>query len=654
MRARKKKIAIKLSDYVRTRYDRAVSARSDLFDTLSKCVKLMDGSETPDADGVDVSLNIVAPIVLGTKGLLRDVLANADEKPWTVVSTPLPDLPAAVEARLADEIAANMPEIMAAAGGDESQVRQILEQARNTAVLLLNREAVKRARAMETTVSDDLVQGGWSDAFDEWLVNFCTYPFAVLKAPSPRIRTVKAWDGDSLTVRTEEVQAVENISPFNFLWAPNATSLADAEYLIERRNVGADELVSSMMMEGYDSEAIEWIFEEYPDGYLEPYESSSGGVPPELTEGSSDIPVDMAPSCDGTYDTIGFYGRIKGATLKEYDIEVEDEDNWYEAEVWMIGCMPYKVSLNPDPAGYRPFRLAAYNALPGQLAGRCPTLMLEDVQRVCNASARALVRNMALASGVIGEVDAQRVNDGSDPRILYANQLRVVTGSRSAAATPAYTFHNVDSHAAELMGVFDKFLALGYELLGIPRVAFGSTDGLGTIGRTSGGLSMVMNQASKSIKDALRTVERKIVEPTVQAFVDWNLMYNPDPTIKGDVHAHARGVSGVLEREAQAQGLEWALQSIVPLTQAPGPDGQPLIPQQAVLRLLYSLFQSRGIPTEGILPDFDGMVAGEDDLAMVGAPQADPATVPSLPSPGVPLDGRSAAAAGAIAESNSL
>ena len=650
MRARKKKIADQLGGYVRTRFERARDARSDLYQTLSKCVRLMDGTQSPDADGVDVTMNIIAPTVYGTKGLMRDVLANANEKPWTVVSTPVPELPEDVEARLAAEITRSLPQIMAA-GAD---VNSVMEQARNTAVLLLNREAVKRARAMERVVSDDMEQGGWADAFDEWLVNFCTYPFAVLKAPSPRVRDTKKWTGNTLSVSRQEVLAVENISPFDFMWSPNATSVDNAEYVIERRTVGADELVASAALTSYDSEAIDWIFTEYPDGYKEPYEGGNAGVPPVLDEGSPDSVTDSSPACDGSYDTIGFYGRIKGATLIQYGVEVANEQDWYESEVWMIGTMPYKVSLNPDPAGYRPFRVAAYNSLPGQLAGRCPTLMLEDVQRVCNASARALVRNMALSSGVIGEVDAQRVNDGSDPRILYANQLRVVTGSRTGSAQPAYTFHDVNSHAAELMAVFDKFLALGYELLGIPRVAFGSTDGLGTIGRTSGGLSMVMNQASKTIKDALRTIERKIVEPTVQAFVDWNLMHNPDPTIKGDVHAYARGVSGVLEREAQAEGLAWALQSIVPLTQSPGPDGQPLVPQQAVLRLLYSLFQARGIPTEGILPDFDGMAAGEADLQTAGAAAPEIATIPSLPSPGVPLDGRSAAAAGAIAESNAL
>ncbi|MBS0227819.1 MAG: hypothetical protein JSS23_03890 [Proteobacteria bacterium] len=648
LKAKKRKLAEQLGKYVSERFERARDARRELFDVLSKCVRLNDGFVEADADGVDVNLNIVQPIVLGVKGLIADVLASTDEKPFTVAATPVPDLPSDVEERLAANIERVMPELMAHLPGDDPE--QIFERARNTAILLMNREASKRARAMERVVSDDIEEGGWSAAFSDFLMNYCTYPYAVIKAPSLRIKAVKRWSGRQLTVERTEVRAVENVSPFDFYWSPGAPSVAEAEYVIERRNIGADELIDLATSPTYDLDLINYIIEQYPDGHKEPYES--GGEASPVQEEQVPNEVEVAPICDGTYDTIGFYGKIKGEILVEFGIDVDDPRKWYESEIWCVASIPYKIALNPDPIGARPFHVASYAALPGQMHGRCPTLILEDVQRVCTATVRALVRNMALASGVIGEVDVSRVADNDDPRILYANQLRLVQAGRGTASTTAYHFHDVNSHAPELMGVLDKFLALGYEILGISRVAFGSTQGLGTIGRTAGGLSLVMNQSSKVIKDALRELERRIVEPVVQSYVDWNLMFNPDPSIKGDVHAYARGVSGVMEREAQADGLQWALQSIVPLTQAPGPNGQPMIPQAAVLRLLYSLFQAKGIPTDGILPDFDSGDAKATDAGGGIAPN--PALVQQSGTPNLPLDNRSAPAAEAVQNANSL
>ncbi len=650
MNRRKKNIATKLGAYVRQRYTLSTEARQELFGILTDCVRLMDGDHAPDADGVDVDVNIIPPIVRGVKGLLRDILGNSADEPFTVQASPHTDLPADVEARLVQGIAQRLPEVAPYIQSTE-QLDRFLQIARNSAVLAMNREGTRRARKMEAKVKDDMHDAQWASAFDDFLMNFCIYPYAVIKSPSPQVIQWKEWAGDRLVFSARLVDMCENISPFDFGWSPNATSIATAEFLWERRRIGADELLDYAGEDTYDSEMIDHIFDKLPDGFDEPYDNG-GTIPPVIKDVEGEVTDAVEPAQVGYYDAIGFYGRIKGEFLKEFGIEVDDERRWYEAEVWTVNDIPFKVALNPDPAGNRPFQIASYDAAPGQIAGKSPALKLQDVQRVCRAAIRALVRNMALSSGVIGEVQADRLADDDDPRVLQAHIIRLVNASRAGNAGPAYTFHDVNSHAAELVAVFDKFHALGYEMLGIPRIAFGGTDGLGTIGRTSGGISMVMNQASKTLKDALRSVESGIIVPVVQGFIDRNNMYSDDETIKGDARAYARGVSGILERESQRERLAWALQSIGPMVQA------GLVPPEAATRLLYALFQANGIDTEGILPDFDAQAAlGADvqagGLPPGGAPQAQP--TPSLEGPsGATLDGRSANAINAIDNMNSL
>lgn len=657
MTTRKSRIAHAVGSFVRTRYETAKSAKSELHDALVTCVRLLKNETTPDDDGVDIGIQVVAPMVRGVKSLLRDVLGNTSDWPFTIAATPIPDLPEHINERLALEVQRRLADIDLVTGGDDAAVEAFLGKMRNTALLMMAKQARQAAQNMERLVKDELQEAGWEQEFDNFLYNYVAYPFAVMKVPAQQIRRVKEWNGQRLTVNERVVRAVENLSPFDIFWSPGATSINTAEYVIERRRIGADELFGMLSIPTYDDRGIEKVLKKHPGGFVEPYEGSSSGNTPVLQETDDPVLETDASEVD-YYDALVFHGKIKGEQLKEFDIDIEDERQWYEAEVWTIDDVPVRVALNPDPTGDRPYRVASYEALPGQINGTCPTLMLEDVQRMANASARALVRNMAMASGPIGEVDADRLADDDDPRIVYANQIRLVNRNRASQSdAPAYRFHSVNSHAGELLNVVTYFRDMAFERLGIPRVAFGGVEGLGTIGRTSGGVAMVLNQASKQLKDAIRNLEMLVVVPAIQSYVDYNLMFNEDPTIKGDIRVHARGVSGIVEREAQRDKLGWALQSITPLVSA------QMVPQQAVLRLLYTMFQSHGIPTEGIFPDFDGEDALNQDLGIAQQPpqpqggQFDISGVNSTPlmqSPmgGVPLDGRSGDAVAAIETAN--
>ena len=168
---------------------------------------------------------------------------------------------------------------------------------------------------------------------------------------------------------------------------------------------------------------------------------------------------------------------------------------------------------------------------------------------------------------------------------------------------PTYRYYLIPDISQNLMTTFERFQQQGYEIIGIPRVAFGSSQNLGTVGRTSGGVAMVLNQASKSVKFALRIVEENIIEPVIQSFIDYHLMFSNDPAIQGDIRVYARGVSGIVEKENKEQKLEWVVQSISGWVGQQDETGQPIIPGSAVRTLLAKLFESAGIDTEDIFPN---------------------------------------------------
>lgn len=628
-----------LAALVVQRFDRARNAKTPHYSDMKQCLDMMHGRplSPPKGDGPDIVMDITSPVVKGIIGLIRDILVGSTAAPFTINPTPIVELPEAVRAEMITRVQGELEMMVMMAGGDTNAVR---DQLRTLNELLLKEEQRKAQQAAERlteVITDRLHDAEWETVFIDFIEHFCIYPAAIMKAPNVHHKLRMKWDGNQLVPTTELVRGVECISPFDFYPAPYASDVQSADYVIERRRLTRNELLGLRQAPGYDGDAIDDIFEQFPNGSVINH------------EGGSEHPASDTSAADtldrDVYDALGYYGTFRNDTLAEYGIQFHDDEltGASEAEVWVVGQRVIKCILNPDPMGRRPFYVASFERVPGAFWGISPTMKIRDAQKVCTATTRSLVRNMQFSSGPIGEVDKGRVKDGAPVQQIIPNTIRVVA-SDYVGQGPAYRFQQVPSHAAELMAIFDKFSTLAYVLVGLPPLAFGETQGLGTIGRTSGGVSLVMNQANKSIKYALRMLEKSVIEPVVQSFVDYEIRVSTDEAIKGDVRVFARGVSGLMEKESRNEDWNWALQSVSALAGKTDAQGQDLIPATVPVRILYNMFKGKGLPTEGIFPDFD-----KQDLlgsALGQVMPADPAG--DLPQ----LDGRSATAAATIEASN--
>ena len=633
-----------LGQYVRVRFDLAKEAKREHYDILLDCLRQVRGEllacETIDPD-IDVNFNITSPIVKGIVGLIRDVFSNSIETPFVVKSTPQPDLNEAMSRNVMAAVVEQLrsmpmmtPDMIEQAMAEQGQMLK------NAAMQEQQKLANIAADRMNTLVQDRLRDADWLRQFGDFIYNFVVYPTAIIKTPAISVKPWKRWNGQRLVVEHKLVRGVENISPFDFYPAPNAQNVQDAEYVIELRKCSRSELVGYYTAPGFDQAGIKQVLTDKPSGYLEPREDGKDHNPEVDTDNYA---IGLEDDAQGFYDCVGFYGSIRGELLEEFGIQVGDSDLSYEAEIWTVNDIVIKAVLNPDITGQRPFYAASFEPIPGAFWGECPVTRLKDVQRVCTATIVGMVRNMGLSSGVLGEVESDRVIDDEDVNVILPNTIREV---KSIIGTQgrAYNFYTVPDISGQLLNVFERFMQYGYETIGIPRVAFGSTENIGTLGRTSGGVAMVLNQASKSVKFALRVLEENIIEPVVQSYIDYELMYSLDTTIKGDIRVHARGVSGIVEKETQESKLQWALQSLAPYMQVIDPQTQqPIIPAKAVQLLLYQIFKSSGINTEGIFPNFEFEAAVSQDMLGLNPMYQ-----------GGTIDGRNANAGQAIANQNGL
>ena len=620
--------------YVRGKFELAKEAKRDIHDTMLTCLRQIRGEElgceaNPE---VDVRFNITAPILRGVVSLIRDVLANVNDSPYELIPSPVVDLNKKAENELAGQVRQVMPRLIAGMAGDPERILANVDDLKASMMLEESKAALLAAQRLTPVLKDKLQDAEWGNSFSDFIYNLVWAPAAIIKSPSAQTKSWKKWNGNTLEVVSEVITTVENISPFDFYPAPHATSVDSAEFICERRRVNPSELIDFAVSPSFDADSIRLVLETYPDGKTEDYEVSESDTEPAVDD--QEFTADDNPV--GVYDCIGFYGRVKGKFLMLYGLEDLDAERTYEAEVWSVGDIVIKAMLNPDPLGKRPFHTATFEPIPGAIWGYSPVMRLTDTQRICNATIQSLIINLGYSSGVMGEVDIDRVDDEDDPRLMIPNTLRATRPDPRGNGSKAYNFFTIPNLTPSLLAMQDKFMTYAYELVGIPRVAFGSPEGLGTIGRTSGGVAMVLNQSAKSVKYAIHLIEKNIIEPVIQGFVDWELMYGDDPSLKGDIRVRARGISGVIAKESRAQNMDWAIQSLSGLMQVTDPaSGQPYIPPDAVIRLVYEKFKLMDIPTDGIFPNYDMRSAIAQDIQALS-----PDTGMQMPVEQAPMNGQ--------------
>jgi hypothetical protein len=104
------------------------------------------------------------------------------------------------------------------------------------------------------------------------------------------------------------------------------------------------------------------------------------------------------------------------------------------------------------------------------------------------------------------------------------------------------------------MLLFDKARVLADESSGLPSYSYGQTGVQGT-GRTASGISMLMGAASNSIRTVVKNIDDYLIRPLGEALYAWNMQFDFDPEIKGDLEVRARGTESFMKNEVRSQRL---------------------------------------------------------------------------------------------------
>lgn len=608
----KEQVLDNLASYTLALWEDAKRAKNLIRPRLLDSLRQRRGEYDPEilaairkTGGSEIYMMLTSVKCRAAASWLRDALmGQGAEKPWTVSPTPNPELPQDAEERLYEAVGVEVGQ-MAAMGVEvpPDVVRERIEAARKALKGKLREVAREKAQDTERILEDEMVEGGFHDAIDDFIDDFVTYPAAILKGPVIHRQPVLSWQKQASEdpgmperwvpiVEDKMVKRWYRVDPFKFYPAPWASHV-EGGYCFEHHRITKEELHELIGAPGYDEAAIREV--------LENCEGTRHWLGLDWMSSADNInQPDQHMATDGPLDALEFHGAIPGKLLMGWgvdDPQVTDPEKPYAVNMWMVGNTVIKASINPDPLGKKPYRKASFEEIPGAFWGRSIPDLIRDCQDMCNAAARSLANNMAISSGPQVSINVSRMPPGEKLTQMFPWKLWQFEESPVASTAPPLEFFQPNSNAGELMNVFQFYSTLADEYSGLPRYMSGDGN-VGGAGRTASGLSALMSNANKLMKSVMASVDRVIAD-VLQTLHQHLMVYEFDryPELEGDVQIVARGAVSVMAREQLAlRRSEFLAATANPLdAQIIGPEGRAYMLREAAKGL--ELDTDRIVPT---------------------------------------------------------
>jgi hypothetical protein len=529
--------------------------QDNLEERLAQCVRARNMEYEPaklaeiqEQGGSEIFMGIVSAKCRTATAWLRDtLLGTGADKPWSLSATPIPEVPPDITQAMQNIMQQNLMQYYDAGGEppNEDELKQLASGMKDTAMRSMKFEAEKRVERMETKMEDQMLEGGFTKALFEFTNDIATFPYAVLKGPIPRKRKAMKYVEGGLGVVDVLRDEWERVDPFKFYWMPWGDDIHSMP-VAELHHLTRDDVENMLGVEGYDEAAVRSILTDFGTGGFSWLDHND-----DLMEDATGQDFDEANT--DLVAALQLWDTIPGDVLLEWGLgedEVEDPQKSYPCEVWMIDNIVVRAVLNYDPLGRKPYYMTSFEKVPGRIDGNGVADLCMDAQNMCNAAARALANNMGISSGPQVGVNISRLPAGEDITQMYPWKIWQFRQSDYADSTPPMSFFQPNSNAAELMGVFDRFMAISDEVSGIPRYMTGQH--VPGAGRTSSGLSMLMSNAGKSIKQVISNIDHDVMRPMLERQYQRNLRYSDDPDLIGDVQIVATGAMSLVVKEAEA------------------------------------------------------------------------------------------------------
>ena len=569
--------------YVEDRFERAKDARYHDESRWLQSYRNYRGIYGPEVQFTEteksrVFIKVTKTKVLAAYGQLIDVLFSQNKFPISVDPTTLPE-GVADTVNIDPAVEAAEQELIDRFGfeGDDKEdisdklgpLREDLKDFKNvqegpgaTPTSLTFEPAMVAAKKMEKKIKDQLEESAATRHLRHSCFECVTFGTGIMKGPFAFDKEYSNWgeDGEYNPI-IKTVPQVEHTSIWNFYPDPDAYSMYDCDYVVERHRMTRSQVRYLKKRPYFRNDAIEKAIKYGPDYTREWWENDLDDN--QTAEGNS--------AYSGTdierYEVLEFWGTIDAQIARDNNLEIPDDykdEDEVQINCWVCNGEVLRLVINPFTPKRIPYFSTPYEINPYSFFGVGLAENMDDTQTLMNGFMRLAVDNAVLSGNLLIEVDESNLTPGQDLTV-YPGKVFRRQGGAPGQAIFGTKFPNV---SGENMMLFDKARVLADESSGLPSYSYGQTGVQGT-GRTASGISMLMGAASGSIRTVIKNLDDFLLRPLGEAMFAFNMQFDFDPELKGDLEVKARGTESFMQNEVRSQRLISFLQIVSNPTLAP-------------------------------------------------------------------------------------
>ena len=559
----------RLVDIVNERFTKAETARRQYEDQWLRNYKnyrgvYSDAVKFTEAEKSRVFIKVTKTKVLAAYGQITDVLFSAGRFPLSVDPTVLPEGIAgdvhydpAAEGQEGDspygfagdgkELPAGATESSLKLGPleDKLEGKDVKEGMGSSPTSVNYNPSMLAAKRMEKKIHDQLDESEATKQLRSAAFEMPLFGTGIMKGPMAVDKEYPDWDEDGNYIPvTKTVPKVSYVSVWDFYPDPDAAHISDCQFSVQRHKMNRSQLRDLKKRPFFRKEVIEDVVNQ-GENYTKKYWED------DLKDYQLDSGVER-------FEVLEYWGVMDMETIEEYEIEIPEEleeADELQVNIWICNDRVIRSVLNPFKPVRLPYYAVPYEHNPYSLFGIALAENMDDTQTLMNGFMRMAVDNAVLSGNLIFEVDETNLVPGQDMQ-LYPGKVFRRQGGAPGQALFGTKYPNV---SGENLQLFDKARQLADESTGLPSFSHGQT-GVTGVGRTSSGISMLMNAAAGGIKTVIKNIDDYLLGPMGKSFFHFNMQFDFDKSIRGDLEVKARGTESLMANEVRSQRLMQFLQ----------------------------------------------------------------------------------------------
>lgn len=557
---------------VQDHYTKASTARENEEKRWVQAYRNYRGLYGPDVQFTSteksrVFVKVTKTKVLAAYGQIVDVLFGNSKFPVTVDPTTLPegvadsvffesndDMRKAKEEFGAEdmqlrpgETVIDLQERLSGSKSKLAPVMDLLEEGNGkTATEITIHPAMISAKKMEKKIHDQLEESNANKQLRVAAFECALFGTGVMKGPFAVDKEYPKYEEGEYTPLIKTVPQTSSVSIWNFYPDPDAANMDEAEYIIERHKMSRTQIRALKRRPFFRKNAIDTAVNMGESYTKEWWEQA-------MEDDSNEAKAER-------YEVLEFWGNVDTEVLEGHDVDIPDDLkdlDQVSVNIWICNGQVLRLVMNPFTPTLIPYYAVPYEVSPYSLFGIGIAENMDDTQTLMNGFMRMAVDNAALSGNMIIEVDETNLTPGQDLSV-YPGKVFRRQGGAPGQAIFGTKFPNVSN---ENMQMFDKARVLSDESTGFPSFAHGQT-GVSGVGRTASGISMLMSAANGSIRNVVKNVDDYLLGPMAKAFFNFNMQFDYDEDIKGDLDVKARGTESLMANEVRSQRLMQFLQVV--------------------------------------------------------------------------------------------